>query len=188
MQSVRATTLIPRGFLAEDAVDVRDSTLIAIRPMSAASACPACGAMSARVHSRYTRRLSDLPMAGRRVQLMLRARRFHCDAVLCGRRIFTERFDKDVLAPRARRTARLDHIVHHLALALGGRPAASFAGRLMMPVSNDTLLRVVRRRGSPAFVAPSVMIGLGGEINVTGPSFAISNAARRLRCFQIESR
>jgi hypothetical protein len=43
MQSVRATTLIPRGFLAEDAVDVRDSTLIAIRPMSAASACPAVG-------------------------------------------------------------------------------------------------------------------------------------------------
>src|SRR5476651_443202 len=129
MQSVRATTLIPRGFLAEDAVDVRDSTLIAIRPMSAASACPACGAMSARVHSRYTRRLSDLPMAGRRIQLVLRTRRFHCDAVLCGRRIFTERFDKDVVAPRARRTARLDHIVHHLALALDGRPAVSVDGR-----------------------------------------------------------
>jgi transposase len=33
-----------------------------------------------------------------------------------------------------------------LGLALGGRPAAAFAERLMMPVSNDTLLRVVRRR------------------------------------------
>jgi hypothetical protein len=32
-----------------------------------------------------------------------------------------------------------------LGLALGGRPAAAFADRLMMPVSNDTLLRVVRR-------------------------------------------
>jgi hypothetical protein len=28
-----------------------------------------------------------------------------------------------------------------LGLALGGRPAASFAKRLMLPVSNDTLLR-----------------------------------------------
>lgn len=37
-------------------------------------------------------------------------------------------------------------IVHPLGLALGGRPAASFAQRLMLPVSNDTLLRVVRRR------------------------------------------
>jgi hypothetical protein len=43
-----------------------------------------------------------------------------------------------VLVPRARRTSRLEHIVHHLALALGGRPAASFARRLMLPVSNDT--------------------------------------------------
>ncbi|WP_162916992.1 transposase [Cohaesibacter haloalkalitolerans] len=37
--------------------------------------------------------------------------------------------------------------MHHLlGLALGGRPAAAFSERLMMPVSNDTLLRVVRRR------------------------------------------
>jgi transposase len=47
---------------------------------------------------------------------------------------------------RARRTGRMEHIIHHLGLALGGRPAASFAQRLMLPVSNDTLLRVVRRR------------------------------------------
>ena len=41
---------------------------------------------------------------------------------------------------------RLEGIVHHLGLALGGRPGASFAKRLMLPVSNDTLLRVVRRQ------------------------------------------
>jgi transposase len=85
------------------------------------------------------------------------ARRFHCDAVLCGRRIFAERFDENVLAPWARRTARLDHIVHRLGLALGGRPAASFARRLMLPVSNDTLLRVVRRRETSRFVPPTVI-------------------------------
>jgi transposase len=42
----------------------------------------------------------------------------------------------------------MECIVHHLGLALGGRPAAGFAKRLMMPVSNDTLLRVVRRRAN----------------------------------------
>jgi len=68
-----------------------------------------------------------------------------------------ERFDGDVLAPSSRRTARLDHIVHHLGLAKGGRPAATLAKRLMLPVSNDTLLRIVRRRGSPRFVPPSVI-------------------------------
>lgn len=100
--------------------------------------------------------MTDLPIANRPVQIVIQARRFHCDAVICSRRIFAERFDKNVLAPWARRTARLDHIVHCLGLALSGRPAASFARRLMLPVSNDTLLRVVRRRGSPRFVAPTV--------------------------------
>ncbi|GLS39354.1 hypothetical protein GCM10010869_49510 [Mesorhizobium tianshanense] len=67
-------------------------------------------------------------MADKSVRIV--ARPFHCGAVLCGRRIFAERFDGDVLAPWARRTARLDQIVHHLGLALGGRPAASFAKRV----------------------------------------------------------
>jgi hypothetical protein len=74
------------------------------------------------------------------------ARRFWCDTVLCGRRIFCEQFEDGALARYGRRTQRLETIVHHLGLALGGRPAAAFANRLMMPVSNDTLLRVVRRR------------------------------------------
>jgi len=64
----------------------------------------------------------------------------------CLREVFAERFDTTVLAERARRTGRLEEIVHHLGLALGGRPGAGFAQRLMLPVSNDTLLRVVRRR------------------------------------------
>jgi len=46
----------------------------------------------------------------------------------------------------------LDCIVHHL--VLGGRPAANFAKRLMLPVSNDTLLRVVRRHGQLARMEP----------------------------------
>jgi hypothetical protein len=49
-------------------------------------------------------------------------------------------FDSAVAA-RCRRTTQLECIVHHLGLALGGRPAAGFAKRQMAPVSNDTLLR-----------------------------------------------
>ena len=71
--------------------------------------------------------------------------------------MFTERFDADAFAPWARRTARLDHIVRQLGLALGGRPAASFARTLMVPASKDTLLRVVRWRGNQRFAPPTVI-------------------------------
>ncbi|NBJ13879.1 ISL3 family transposase [Microvirga arsenatis] len=156
-QALRPSSLVPRGFVVDAASNESDATLITIRPLSMASACPGCGMRSERIHSRYRRRLADLPLAGKPVWLVVLVRRFHCDAVLCGRRIFAERFNDNVLAPWARRTARLDDIVHHLGLVLGGRPAASFARRLMLPVSNDTLLRAVRRRGSPRFVPPTVI-------------------------------
>jgi transposase len=136
-----------------------DKTVFAVRPSCGFGLCPSCGTVSRRVHSRYRRRITDLPLSGRIVQLVLIARRFRCDAVLCGRQIFTERFPQGVLAPSARRTTRLDYIVHHLGLALGGRPAAVFAKRLMLPVSNDTLLRVVRRR-SRAPSDPLKVIGI----------------------------
>ena len=58
---------------------------------------------------------------------------------------FAERFAGDVLAPSARRTGRLGSIAASWRRA-GGCLAASFARRLTLPVSNDTLLCVVRRR------------------------------------------
>ena len=65
------------------------------------------------------------------------------------------------MAPRAaRRTSRLEGIVHHIGIALGGRPAATLARRLMLPVSRDTLLRVVRRRAVPLGVEPVRILGI----------------------------
>lgn len=156
-QTFQASRLVPRGFVVTETVSDDSGTSITVLPTVKAGTCPGCGTRSERVHSRYRRSLADLPAAGRPVRLVVLARRFYCHVVLCGRRIFAERFDAGVLAPWARRTARLEHIVHHLGLALGGRPAASFARRLMVPVSNDTRLRVVRRQGSPRFIPPAVI-------------------------------
>jgi len=137
--------LAPEGFTVVSVYDDREQCHILLRSRRPMGLCPDCGQPSRRVQSRYLRRPSDLPLGGRRVVLMIEARRFWCDAVVCRRRIFCERFDHGVLARYARRTQRLETIVHHLGLALGGRPGAAFAKRLMMPVSKDTLLRVVRR-------------------------------------------
>jgi transposase len=134
----------------------RDRILIIARSRAVAGECPDCGERSRRVHSCYERRLLDLPSHGRTVQLRVAVRRFRCAMPGCPRRIFAEPLHEMVAGKSARRTLRLDAIVHHLGVALGGRPAASLARRLMLPVSKDTLLRVVRRHarrdGSPLHV------------------------------------
>lgn len=145
-QRLRSSQLVPKGFVVDQMTRSVGRVRISVRSAQPTGLCPSCGTISRRVHSRYLRRPSDLPLAGHQVSLHLTVRRFRCDAVLCGQQVFAERFAEDVLGCRARRTGRMEHIIHHLGLALGGRPAASFAQRLMLPVGNDTLLRVVRRR------------------------------------------
>lgn len=143
------SSLIPVGLTVEFVTEADEALVVTARAEAEDATCPLCATVSHRIHSRYIRRVSDLPCSGRRVRLHLVTRRFFCTAQRCRRRIFAERFDEAVLAERSRRTSRLECIVHHLGLALGGRPAANFAKRLMMPVSNDTLLRVVRRQTCP---------------------------------------
>lgn len=155
MDGFDVSELVPGGFVVECATRDGDGFVIAIRGVAMACRCPMCGAVSGRVHSYYQRRLADLPAAGARIALILRTRRFVCDAETCARRIFAERFE--AVEPRGRRTRRLDDVVHCLAIALGGRPAASLSRRLNVEVSNDTLLRVVRRRGPRSFPPPAII-------------------------------
>jgi hypothetical protein len=98
------------------------------------------------MHSRYTHTLSDLPVASRRIVIRVSVRRFRCFGPKCRTKIFAKRLEPNLAAAYARRTERLETIVHHLGLALGGRSAESFARRLMVPASPETMLRTVRRR------------------------------------------
>jgi transposase len=142
-------SLIPLGLMLDSVDNGEDTLVVTARSSAVEASCPVCGATSRRVQSHHIRRPSDLPCSGRHVRLRLLVRRFRCDVPGCQRQVFAERFDAAVVAERGRRTERLEAIVHHLGLAMGGRPGAGFAQRLMLPVSNDTLLRVVRRRALP---------------------------------------
>ena len=106
--------------------------------------CPQCGAKSSRVHSRYRRRVSDLPWSSWPVQLVVHTRKFFCHNIRCLRRIFTETFP-GVLAPYARRTQRLGQALLDLVHCSNAESAAWVGGFLGYPVSPDTLLRCQRQ-------------------------------------------
>jgi transposase IS204/IS1001/IS1096/IS1165 family protein len=83
--------LIPAGLSVVQVLPAPDRVTIVTVPTSSEGACPLCGGLSGRVHSRYTRTLADLPWQGRAVAVRVRARRFRCATAGCPRRIFTER-------------------------------------------------------------------------------------------------
>ena len=81
-QSFSRSSLVPSGFVVESAYHDGDRAIITVRPSTGFGLCPSCGTVSRRVHSRYRRRVTDLPLSGRIVQLVVIARRFRCDGDL----------------------------------------------------------------------------------------------------------
>ena len=152
----RLLSFLPAG-LIPDKVDTASVPVVIHTHSGAASAnCPLCGEPSTRLHSRYRRRLADFPWQGRPVVVEVRARRFRCATPDCARRVFSERLPA-IAGVKARRTVRLGDIQRHLGLALGGEPGSRLAVRLAMPVSGDTLLRLIRSGEPPHHPSPRVV-------------------------------
>ena len=134
-----------------------EGVTLAAEPATDFGLCPACGARSVRVHSRYRRTLQDVPAHGRVVHIELHLRRFFCDLPDCPQDTFAERVPQ-VAGPHARKTCRLTHALQETAFATGGEAGARLASQLGMPASGDTMLRLLRRTLSlPPGNAPRVL-------------------------------
>ena len=118
--------------------------------------CPVCGQPSQREHSRYIRRPRDLPCIGRALRLQLTVRRFFCDNAACPRQTFAERLP-GVVRVSARRTERLAELQRQIGLALGGEAGARHAAQLDVPVSPDTLLRLISETTEHPRVTPRAL-------------------------------
>jgi transposase len=144
------------GLHVQQVVIADDAVQIDLYRTARTARCPGCRRRSHRLHSSYTRRIADLPIAGCEVVLHLRVRRFRCSASKCPRRIFAEQIPR-LAGRRARRSTPLLAALQEIGFDLGGRPGARIGSRLKMPASRSTLLRLVRRAPSPPPVAPRVL-------------------------------
>jgi len=144
------------GARVERVLNVDDTVHIELRRVATTGRCPRCHRRSRQIHSSYTRRVADVPIAGRAVILHLRVRRFRCRSWNCPRRIFAEHVAG--LATRyARRSVPLQAALREIGFALGGRPGARLGCRLSMPTSRATLLRLVRAAPLPPLETPRVL-------------------------------
>ena len=149
--------LFPLPGCVVDQTTTTDSILLIDgHPSTDVATCPDCHALSTHVHSRYTRQLRDLPVVEQPVRLRLLVRRFRCLTPSCARQTFVEGLPE--LARRhAQRTIRLTEAVRGLGGESGGEAGARMATRLRMPVSGDTVLRIVRSPSTSTQPTPRVL-------------------------------
>jgi hypothetical protein len=145
---------VPAG-LCVDRVTL-DAACLAItaRTIGPDARCPACGQATPRVHSRYWRKVADPPWHDRTVPWRIQVRRFRC--CHCPGRIFAERLPS-LTAAKARRSGWLARAQTEIGLMLGGEAGARLSHRLAMPVSGDTVLRLIRRQALLPCPAPRVV-------------------------------
>lgn len=63
MRGAAFRTMTPAGLVIETVMADPESVLVSTRAVAMGGACPSSGTVSTRVHSRYYRRLLDMPPA-----------------------------------------------------------------------------------------------------------------------------
>lgn len=144
------------GFSIEQVTLTDGVILVLAHSQTTRSPCPDCAHLSSHIHSRYQRKLADLPWSGRIVRLVVQVCRFFCKHPRCPRKTFAESIPAVALR-YARRTTRLKEVLEHLGLALGGEPASRLTTILGMDCSPDTLLRLLRRLPNDPIEPPRVV-------------------------------
>jgi transposase len=108
--------------------------------------CPDCGGASTSRHSWHVRRLQDLLIQGVPVVLELCLGRWRCLNERCARKTFVERLT--TAFPFARKTLRVTELVRLFGHAAGGRTSEKLLARLAIPVSDNAILRQLKRHAS----------------------------------------
>jgi transposase len=145
------------GLRVDRVEDAGQEVVIWACPGSAGASCPRCGTWSARVHSRYTRRVADGAAGGRPVVACLTVRRLFCGNPGCAAVTFAEQAE-GLTGRYRRRTLPLLDLLTQVALALAGRAGARLAAVLGITVHPVTLLRLVSALPGPeAAAAPRVL-------------------------------
>ncbi|MDF9801403.1 transposase [Catalinimonas alkaloidigena] len=117
--------------------------------------CPLCQTPSSHIHSHYCRKIADLPLSLKETTIILNVKRFRCMNERCSRKIFCERLGS--IPVYSRRTRRMEHRLKEIGYQLGGQAGAYLASLLGMPVSDTTLIRILKATETMSFITPKVL-------------------------------
>ena len=105
--------------------------------------CPYCGAIGDRVHSHYVRRFRDLPMQGKKVEIVLDNQKYFCDNQDCGQKTFAESFD--CLPFKGKRSRRLTEAILELSMNVSSVTAAAMLRKGTADVGKSTICNLIKK-------------------------------------------
>ena len=133
-----------------DTIEIHEQNIVVhLHATSPTAACPQCGTAGSRVHSRYSRTITDVAFGGRSLVLKLLVRKWICPEASCPRKIFAERFP-GLVQRYARMTDRLIKLLQFVGVMTNGADAAQIASAFGVPTTAKTIIRRVLQLPLPS--------------------------------------
>ncbi|MEQ8199524.1 MAG: ISL3 family transposase [Clostridiaceae bacterium] len=119
-----------------------NKVLITLKSNTTEAKCTCCGHITSKVHSRYERKILDLPILDKYTELKLISRRFFCINDNCQRKVFAEQFDNFLLKHK-RLTERVSNHLIKIGLSQSANQGYRILNKLI-PISASTILRLTK--------------------------------------------
>lgn len=139
------------AFYPEESLEIssviqeKDKILIRMKSVTACCTCPKCGQTTNNYHGTYMRKVQDLPILGKNVQLEITAHEYNCMNEECNATSISETFD-GFLNAYSRMTERCADFVCTLALETSCEGCARICKTLGIKTSGDTVIRLLLKR------------------------------------------
>ena len=137
------------GFLTELNItkiqEYEKQILMRMKSISKDCRCPKCGYITDKYHGTYIRKVQDLPILGKMVQLEICSHEYECINNDCEVTTFAETFD-GFLNTYSRMTERCADFICTLAMESGCEGCARICKALGIKISGDTVIRLLLRK------------------------------------------
>lgn len=117
--------------------------IIHVQSVCEQAKCPYCGAVSDKVHSRYVRKLQDLPIQGKKVKLEIHNKKYFCGNKACGHKTFAESFS--FFTPKATKTKRLQEEILRVSLTQSSLSAEKYLKGSVADVGKSTICNLLKK-------------------------------------------
>lgn len=145
--SINLQGFYPKELQITETIETPDKIIIKLKSHTHTFKCPSCKTILTHYNSTYLRRVQDLPILGKNVELQIRAYEYLCDNPECSVKSINESFDGFV-DYCGRMTKRCEDFICALALETNCESCARICKFMGIKTSGDSVIRMLLRRYS----------------------------------------
>lgn len=132
------------NLIVDKIIEENDTIYVYCSTSTSDKCCPYCKCASNKVHSKYTKKLQDLPIQNYKVILYVNAKKYFCVNPDCKKKTFAEQLN--FTKPSATRTIRLDEYISTIAKSNSSLDTRKILNNVKVTISKSSIIRILKKK------------------------------------------